>query len=58
MALTHSDILWYHQVYYDVDIIDNCGSLPNVSLLGTKGCISYNHVLVRRHLGYPMRDKP
>lgn len=57
-GLTHSDIVWYHRVYYDVEIIDNCGSFPNVSLLGTKGCISYNLVHARHQLGYPMKDKP
>ena len=37
MALTHSDIFWYHRAYYDVEIIDSCGSFLNVTLLGTKG---------------------
>ena len=58
MDLTHSDIVWYHQVYYDVEIIDNYGSFPNVPLLGTKGGINYNSVLARRQLGYLMRGKP
>ena len=48
MALTHSDIDWYHQVYYDVENIDNCGVFPNVPLLGTKGGINYNLVLAHR----------
>ena len=58
MALTHSDIFWYHQAYHDVEIVDFCGSFPNVPLLGTKGGINYNLVLARRQLGYSMRDKP
>ena len=45
MALTHSNIVWYHQAYYDVDIVDSYGSLPNVPLLGTNGGINYNPVL-------------
>ena len=57
MALTHSDIVWYHQAYHDVEIVDSCGSFPNVPLLGTKGGINYNPVLARQQLGYPMRDK-
>ena len=57
MALTHSDIDWYHRAYHDVDIVDNYGSFPNVALLGTKGGINYNPVLARRQLSYPMRDK-
>lgn len=39
-------------------IIDSCGEFPNVPLMGTKGIISYNPVLSRRQLGYPMKDKP
>nr|ACU01862.1 unknown protein [Glycine max] len=31
---------------------------PNVPLMGTKGCISYNSILVIRQLGYPMRGAP
>ena len=58
MALTHSNIVWYHQAYYDVEVIYNCGSFPNVPLHGTKGGINYNLVLARRQLGYPMKDKP
>ena len=48
MALIHSNIDRCHQVYYDVEIIDNCRSFPNVPLLGTKGGINYNPVLARR----------
>ena len=48
----------YHRAYHDVEIVDSCSSFPNVPLLGTKRGINYNIVLARRHLGYPMRDKP
>ena len=58
MTLTHSDIDWYHRAYQDIEIIDSCGSSPNVPLLSTKGEINYSPVLARRQLGYPMRDKP
>ena len=58
MALTHSDIDLYHRAYQDVEIVDNCGSFPNVPLLSTKGEINYNPVLARRQFGYLMRDKP
>ena len=47
MALTHSDIDWYHRAYQGVEIIDSCGSFPNVPLLSTKGGINYNPVLAR-----------
>lgn len=58
MSLTQSDIAWYSRVLDDVKIIDSCGEFPNVPLMGTKGIISYNPVLARRQLGYPMKDKP
>ena len=58
MDLTHSDIVWYHQAYHEVEIVDSYGSFPNVPLLGTKGEINYNPVLARQQLGYLMRDKP
>ena len=35
-----------------------CGGFPNVPLMGTRGCISYNLVLAIRQLGYPMRGEP
>ncbi|KAH1225991.1 hypothetical protein GmHk_11G032757 [Glycine max] len=35
-----------------------CRGFPNVPLMGTKGCISYNPVLAIRQLGYPMRGAP
>ena len=57
MSLTHSDIDWYDRVHDGV-MIDSCGSFPNVPLLGTKGDISYNPVLARRQLGFPLKDKP
>ena len=50
MELTHSDIDWYHRAYHDGEIIDSCGSFPNVPLLSTKGGINYNHSLARRTL--------
>ncbi|XP_050909512.1 uncharacterized protein LOC127123325 [Lathyrus oleraceus] len=58
MSLTHSDILWYIRNYDGVNIIDSCGGFSNVHLLGTKGGFSYNSILARRQIGYPMRDKP
>lgn len=58
MSLTHSDIVWYNRSLDGVRIIDSCGEFPNVPLMGTKGIISYNLVLSRRQLGYPMKDKP
>lgn len=34
------------------NIIISCGSFPNVPLIGSKGCINYNHVLDLRQLGH------
>lgn len=36
------------------NIIVSYGEFPNVPLLGTKGCINYNHVLSLRKHDYPM----
>ncbi|KAI5443938.1 hypothetical protein KIW84_012533 [Lathyrus oleraceus] len=58
MSLTNDDIFWYNRVYDGVQIIDSCGEFSNVPLLGTSGGINYNHVLARRQLGFPLKDKP
>ncbi|KAI5409705.1 hypothetical protein KIW84_055232 [Lathyrus oleraceus] len=58
MSLTNDDITWYDRVYDTVQIIDYCGEFPNVPLLGTCGGISYNPILARRQLGFPLKDKP
>ncbi|XP_050878580.1 uncharacterized protein LOC127082387 [Lathyrus oleraceus] len=58
MSLTHSNIVWYSRDYDGVSIIDSCGGFSNVPLIGTKGGISYNLILARCQLGYPMKDKP
>ncbi|KAH1193866.1 hypothetical protein GmHk_19G054808 [Glycine max] len=39
-------------------VLISCGGFPNVPLMGTRGCISYNLVLAIRQLGYPMRRAP
>ncbi|KAI5439280.1 hypothetical protein KIW84_024886 [Lathyrus oleraceus] len=58
MSLTNDDISWYDRAYDGVQIIDSCGEFSNVPLLGTCGGISYNPVLARRQLGFPLKDKP
>ncbi|KAI5415778.1 hypothetical protein KIW84_040989 [Lathyrus oleraceus] len=45
-------------VVYETYIIDYCGEFPNVPLLVTCGGISYNPILARRQLGFPLKDKP
>ncbi|KAH1249611.1 hypothetical protein GmHk_05G012931 [Glycine max] len=39
-------------------VLISCGGFPNVPLMGTRGCISYNPNLAIRQLGYPMRGAP
>ncbi|KAL5165662.1 hypothetical protein HKD37_18G050754 [Glycine soja] len=39
-------------------VLISCGGFPNVPLMGTRGCISYNPVHAIRQLGYPMRGAP
>ncbi|KAI5446163.1 hypothetical protein KIW84_014134 [Lathyrus oleraceus] len=58
MSITNDDIFWYNRVYHGVQIIDSCGEFSNVPLLGTCGGINYNPILARRHLGFPLKDKP
>ncbi|KAI5445327.1 hypothetical protein KIW84_013528 [Lathyrus oleraceus] len=58
MFLINDDISWYNRAYDGVQIIDSCGEFSNVPLLGTCGGISYNPVLARRQLGFPLKDKP
>ncbi|KAL5138287.1 hypothetical protein HKD37_10G028495 [Glycine soja] len=41
-----------------IGVLISCGGFPNVPLMGTRGCISYNPVLAIRQLGYPMRGAP
>ncbi|XP_058751043.1 uncharacterized protein LOC131624072 [Vicia villosa] len=52
--LTSYDIRWFYYVGKVWNIITNCGQYPNVPLMGTRGCISYNPTLAYRQLGYAM----
>jgi len=55
MALTPANIVWFNPVIDLEVIIDRCGEINNVPLLGTRGGISYNPALARRQFGYPMK---
>ena len=57
IALTSYDIVW-NTMSSGSEIITSCGEFPNVPLMGTKGCISYNPILARRQLGYPLTEVP
>ncbi|XP_058756066.1 uncharacterized protein LOC131629292 [Vicia villosa] len=50
--LTSYDIRWNYCVGKVWNIITSCGQYPNVPLMGTRGCISYNPTLAYRQLGY------
>ncbi|XP_058782725.1 uncharacterized protein LOC131657334 [Vicia villosa] len=52
--LTSYDIRWNYCVGKIWNIITSCGQYPNVPLMGTRGCISYNPTLAYRQLGYAM----
>ncbi|KAI5412483.1 hypothetical protein KIW84_057234 [Lathyrus oleraceus] len=57
VSLTERDITWYRSKLNGEEIIIICGSFPNVPLIGSKGCISYNPMLATRQFGYPMLGK-
>ncbi|KAI5397173.1 hypothetical protein KIW84_063120 [Lathyrus oleraceus] len=58
MSLTNDDIVWYDPLLSILDIIDSCGELSNMPLIGIQGGINYNPALARRQLEFPLRDKP
>ncbi|KAI5401541.1 hypothetical protein KIW84_066133 [Lathyrus oleraceus] len=58
MSLTNDDIVWYDSSLGSLDIIDGCGELSNVPLIGTQGGINYNPALAHCQLGFSLRDKP
>jgi hypothetical protein len=58
MSLTNDNIVWYDSTLDSLDIIDSCGDLSNVPLVGTQGGINYNPALARPQLGFPLRGKP
>ncbi|XP_050875414.1 uncharacterized protein LOC127079045 [Lathyrus oleraceus] len=56
--LNEGSILMYPKKIDPENIIINCGSFPNVPLIGSKGCINYYHVLALRQLGHPIWEWP
>ena len=58
MTLTYADIHWCSRSRENVIIIDRCGELPNVPLLGIRGGITYNPCLALQQFGYARRDGP
>lgn len=58
VGLTEKDIIWYPQGLKFGNVVTNYENFPNVPLIGSKGCINYNPVLVVRQLGYPITYRP
>ncbi|XP_050896879.1 uncharacterized protein LOC127103680 [Lathyrus oleraceus] len=58
VSLTQKDIMWFPQIFDPKDIILSCGRFPNVPLIGSRECITYNPILDARQLGYPLAYKP
>lgn len=48
VSLTQKDIIWFPQILNHKDMILSCGGFPNVPLIGSRGCITYNLILVAR----------
>ena len=57
-SMSGATIRWFPKWKEVPSVLCQCGKFPNVPLLGTKGGINYNPILVIRQLGYPMRGPP
>lgn len=61
MGLSSKDIIWFEISLArkeNLEIICSCGEYPNVPLIGIRGGINYNPVLLKRQFGYALRDPP
>lgn len=58
VSLNEQSICWYACKMGKDEVITSCGSFPNVPLIGSRGCISYNPVLALRQIGFPLFEKP
>jgi hypothetical protein len=56
--LNEKTVRWYPKWQEVSTVIYQCGTFPNVPLLGTKGCINYNPSLALRKLCYPIMHSP
>ncbi|XP_050876506.1 uncharacterized protein LOC127080221 [Lathyrus oleraceus] len=57
-SLFASTIQWYKREWETQDIVLRYGGFPNAPLVGTHGCINYNHVLCMRQFGHAMNGPP
>ncbi|RDX99616.1 hypothetical protein CR513_17311, partial [Mucuna pruriens] len=51
-------IRWYPKWNKREEVVYQCGNFPNVSLMGTQGCINYNSSVTLKQSGYPMLHPP
>lgn len=61
MGLTSRDIKWFEVSLArkgNLEIICSCGEFPNVPLIGIRGGINYNPMLLKRQFGFALRDPP
>lgn len=61
MGLTSRDIKWFEVSLArkeNLEIICSCGEFPNVPLIGIRGGINYNPVLLKRQFGFALRNPP
>jgi hypothetical protein len=56
--LSEKTVQWYPKWREVGTVIYQCGTFPNVPLLGTKRCINYNPSLALRQLCYPIMHSP
>ena len=57
MGLTSYDIVWNNMGILK-EFVTSYGEFPNVPLIGTKVCINYNPILVRRRFGFVITNGP
>lgn len=58
VSLINKDIIWFPQILNRKDMIISHGGFPNVPLIGSRGCITYNPILDMRQLGHPLPYNP
>ena len=58
MGHTAQNIVWFDKNLSGIDIICSCGEFENVPLIGVRGGINYNPVLLIRQFAYGTRKPP
>ncbi|XP_050875763.1 uncharacterized protein LOC127079424 [Lathyrus oleraceus] len=57
-SITVNHVKWYIRDWETLTIIVRIREFPNVLLIGTRGCINYNHMLSLMQHGYSMHGPP